>query len=109
MAHSLSQFSNIFRDGLGGEPLKALKALTSLNKCGGGSVCHPSFVRTINNGILHSECNRQAWSPYDLKNEKGHMAHFIVNRFGKFQKAVRVLYIILEFSRKLFVKVRPNQ
>ena len=70
MAHSLGQFPNIFRDGLGGEPIKALEALTSLNKCGGGSVCHSLFVRTKNNGILHSECNRQAWSPYDLKMKK---------------------------------------
>ena len=64
----------------------------------------PSFDRTKNNGILYSECDRKAWSQYDLKNEKSHMTHFIVNRFGKFQKSVRVLYIILEFLRKLFVR-----
>ena len=36
------------------------------------------------------------------------MSHFIVNRFEKIQKSTRVLYVILEFLRKLFVKVRPN-
>ena len=36
------------------------------------------------------------------------MPHFIVNRFEKIQKSIRVLYVNLEFLRKLFVKVRPN-
>ena len=55
LAQSMSQFTNIFRDGSGCEPIKALKALTSLNKSGENSVCHPSFVRTKNNGVLYSE------------------------------------------------------
>ena len=54
MAHSLTQFSNIFRDELGSEPIKALKVLVSLNKCGESTVCHSSFVRTRDKGILHS-------------------------------------------------------
>ena len=36
------------------------------------------------------------------------MSHFIVNRFEKIQKSTRVLYVILEFLRKLLIKVRPN-
>ena len=100
MAQSMSQFTNIFGNGSGNESIKALKALTNLNEGGDNSVCHPSFVRTKNNGVLYSECDKKAWSQYDLKNEKSHMALFIVNRFGKFQRSVRVLYIILESLRK---------
>ena len=36
------------------------------------------------------------------------MSHFIVNRFEKIQKSILVMYVILEFLRKLLVKVRPN-
>ena len=105
----MSQFTNIFRDGSRNESIKDLKALTNLNEGGDSNVCHPSFVRTRNNGVIYSECDRKAWSQYDLQNEKSHMTHFIVNRFGKFQKSVRVLYIVLKFLKNLFVKVKPTK
>ena len=66
----MSQFTNIFKDGSGCEPIKALKALASLNKSGEDGVCHPSFVRTKNNGVLYSECDSKAWSQYDQKIKK---------------------------------------
>ena len=66
-------------------------------------------VSTKNHGIVHSECDKRAWSSYDLENDKTHMSHYIVNRYGNFQRSVRVLYIILEFVRKLFLKVKPNK
>lgn len=37
------------------------------------------------------------------------MTHFIVSRFGKFQKSVRVLYIVLRVLKNLFIKVKPNK
>lgn len=70
LAKSMSQFNNIFRDGSSNESIKALKAFANLNEGGNSTVCHPSFVRTKNNGVLHSDCGRTAWSQYDLKMKK---------------------------------------
>ena len=67
MAHSLTQFSNIFRDEQGREPVQALKVLVGLNQCGKSTACHSSFVRTRNKGVLQSECIKQKWLSYDLK------------------------------------------
>ena len=108
MAQTLTHFPNTFRGVQGGEPIHTLKALVGLGQCGKSTACHPSFVKTKNEGVLQSKCIKQNWSSYDIENETAHMSHFIVNRFEKIQKSTRVLYVISEFLRKLLVKVRPS-
>ena len=106
MAQSLIHFPNSFRGVQGGESIHTLKALVGLGQCGKSTACHSSFVKTKNEGVLQSKCIKQNWSSYDIENETAHMSHFIVNRFEKIQNSTRVLYVILEFLRKLLVKVR---
>ena len=84
MAQSMIQPNSILKEYPNNESIQTLKALPSLNKSGGSNLCHSSSVSTKNNGIVHSECNKLAWSSYDLENDKAHMSHYIVNRYGKF-------------------------
>ena len=107
MAQTLTHFPNSFWGVEGGEPIHTLKALIGLGQCAKNNDCHPSIVKT-NEGVLESKCMKQNWSHYDLENETAHVSHFIVNRYEKIQKSTRVLYVILEFLRKLLVKVRPS-
>ena len=71
-------------------------------------VCHPTVILSKNNCVVKSTCEAEQWSQFDLRSRYVHFSTFILNRFGNLSRCVRVLFVVLHFTRKLLLSVRKN-
>ena len=66
--------------------------------------CCSSFVSSRNGKGVSSECNKILWRRFDKEYMNKHFLMYILNKYSRFEKSIRILLYIFYFIDRLFQK-----
>ena len=62
----------------------------------------PEIPRTKSGKIVSSECHKLLWKRFDKENIEKHFLMYILNKYSRFEKSIRILMYIFYFIDRLF-------
>ena len=67
--------------------------------------CCRSSISTKGGKFVSSECNKLFWSRYDKQYIDKHFLMYILNKYSRFEKSIRILLYLFYFIDRLYQKV----